>query len=90
MSINDLRSRVSAIARRNSRLSKGGADRLTIRLVLTLPAGKTQVASGRWLMMSFISGTVTLPAIVRSYCFAINARITVERLREILYSMPSR
>ena len=52
--------------------------------------GKTQVASGRWLMMSFISGTVTLPAIVRSYFRAIKARITVERLREIVYSMPSR
>lgn len=78
------------MARRRSGLSKGGFDRLTIRLVLTLPAGSTQFASGRWLLMSFISGTVTLPAIVRSYCLAIKARITVERLREIVYSMPSR
>ena len=36
MSINDLRSRLSDIARRSSGLSKGGASRLTIRLRLTL------------------------------------------------------
>ncbi len=90
MSTNALRSRESAIARRNSGLSKGGLSRLTIRLVLTLPGGMSQTASGIWLTMSRISGIETLPAKVKSYLPAIKANITVERLRLIVYSIPSR
>ena len=48
--MNALRSSASAIARRSSGLSKGGLSRLTIRLVLTLPGGISQIASRRLLL----------------------------------------
>ena len=83
MSTNALRSRLNAIARRNSGLSKGGAFRFTIRFVLTLPGFDSQIASGIWLLISRISGIVTAPAKVNWYLPAIKAKIAVERFRVI-------
>src|SRR5258705_9630419 len=48
MSMNALRSRLSAIARRSSELSKGGTSRLTSRLRATLPGASSQIACGNW------------------------------------------
>src|ERR1700730_13076541 len=48
MSINALRSKLSAIARRISALSNGGASRLTIRLRLPPPGSTSPIASGGW------------------------------------------
>jgi len=48
MSMNDLRSRLSDIARRKSGLSKGGAPRLTSRLRPTLAENIGQTACGAW------------------------------------------
>jgi len=66
MSINAFRSRLNPIARRKSALSNGGTPRLTMRFTLTLPCGNSQTASGTWLFTSLISGTVSVPAKVRS------------------------
>ena len=88
--MNALRSRLSAIARRKSALSKGGTSRLTIRFTLTLPCGSSQTAAGTWLFTSLIKGTVTVPAKVKSYFPAAKAKIAVDRFFAIVYSMPSR
>ncbi len=58
-SMKALRSKVSAIARRRSGLSKGGALRLTINVLLTPLGRSSQIASGAWLRMSCNNGTVT-------------------------------
>ena len=79
MSIKAWRSSASAIARRSSGLSNGGLSRLTIRLVLTLPGGSSQIASGRCFCRSRVSGIVSVPAKVSSYLPATKARIAVER-----------
>ncbi len=50
---------LSASARRMSGLSKGGASRLTIRLVLLFIAAVSQIALGAWAFTSLISGMVT-------------------------------
>src|SRR5713226_8754984 len=57
MSINACRSKLSAIACRSSRLSKGGTSRLTIRLRLTAVGVSSQIACGILLTTSFNSGT---------------------------------
>src|SRR6516165_9429391 len=56
ISMNALRSKLVAIARRRSGLSKGGLSRLTIRLRLMTPGGTLQIACGTWLCASFRSG----------------------------------
>ena len=88
--MNALRSKLSAIARRSSGFRKGGASRLTIRLLLTLLGASSQIASGAWLRMSFRSGIRTVYGQVMSSFPAINANTAVDRLRMIVYSMPSR
>ena len=60
ISMNAWRSKLSAIARRRSRLSKGGLSRLISRLRLMLPGVSSQIACGSWLFASFKSGTVRL------------------------------
>jgi hypothetical protein len=90
MSINAWRSIASDIARRSSGLSKGGFSRLIMRLVLTLPGGISHVASGRCFCRSRVNGMVSVPAKVNSYLPATKARIAVERLRKIVYSIASR
>ena len=90
MSIKALRSRVSVIARRKSGLSNGGLSRLMIRLRLMLPGVISQIACGIWLFTSFNSGTVRLYGKVMSNFPAMNAKVAVERLRTMVYSMPSR
>ena len=85
-----LRSSASIIARRMSGLSKGGLSRLISRLVLTLVGTSSQIACGAWLLMSFISGTVTSVGKVMSNLPATKPRIAVERFGMIVYSMPSR
>jgi hypothetical protein len=58
MSIKDLRSKLSCIARRSTRLSKGGAS--VIRRVARPFIGFiSQIACGAWLRTSFTSGTET-------------------------------
>ena len=59
MSMNAWRSRLSAIARRSSGLSKGGAVGLTIIVRLTFVAVTSQIACGAWLLKSFKVGIVT-------------------------------
>jgi hypothetical protein len=59
MSIKALRSRLSAIARRSSGLSKGGAAGLTSMVRGTLVGTTSQTACGAWLLRSLSSGTVT-------------------------------
>jgi hypothetical protein len=59
MSRKALRSRLSAIARRISGLSKGGTSRLTIRLRLALSGASSQTACGAWALSSFKSGIAT-------------------------------
>jgi hypothetical protein len=72
-------------------LSKGGASRLTIRLLWMPPSGaNSQIASGIWLLTSFKSGTVRVYGKVMSSWPEINANVAVDRLRMIVYSMPSR
>jgi len=73
-----------------SGLSKGGLSRLAIRLRLTAIGANSQIASGIWLTTSFSSGSVPLYAKVMSNFPATNANIAVDRLRMIVYSMPSR
>ncbi len=57
--MNASRSRLSAIARRISGLSKGGTLRLMIRLRLALSGVVSQIACGAWLWTSFNSGIAT-------------------------------
>ena len=59
MSTNALRSRLSASARRNSALSKGGLLRLMIIVRLTLVAVTSQIACGACSLKSFKVGIVT-------------------------------
>jgi len=54
-----LRSKLNAIARRRSRLSKGGAAGLTSNVRGTLVGTTSQTARGAWLLTSLRSGTVT-------------------------------
>ena len=89
-SMKDLRSRVSAIARRRSGLSKGGALRLTIKVLLTPLGRNSQIACGSWRSMSFSNGTVTSYGKVMSSFPATKASSAVERLGMIVHSMPSR
>src|SRR5215468_1804827 len=53
MSINAWRSKLSAIARRRSELSKGGLSRLTSRLRLMPLGASSQIACGIWAFRSF-------------------------------------
>src|SRR5258705_12552022 len=77
---NGLRSSASAIARRISRLSKGGADELTMILVLTLIGSTTQTAFGACALTSLRSGIDTSVGNVKSNLPATNARMAVEQL----------
>src|ERR1700720_3714046 len=90
MSMNALRSRASAMARRMSRLSNGGLSRLTMRLMLTLSGSRSHTACGAWDWMSLSSGMVTSDGNVMSNLPATKARIAVERLGMMENSMPSR
>jgi len=90
ISMNVWRSKLSAIARRRSGPSKGGLSRLMSRLRLMLPGVSSQIARGSWLFASFRSGTVRLYKKVVSNFPATNPNTAVERLRMIVYSMPSR
>ena len=86
-----LRSRLSAIARRRSGLSKGGLSRLTIRLRLTLLGASSQIACGAWLLTSFSSGIVTLYG--EGHVELAGDKGQVSRSSGcvmIVYSMPSR
>src|SRR5438105_66583 len=75
MSIKAWRSRLSAIARRNSRLSKGGLARLMIRSRLLLSMTTSQCACSAWLLMSFNSG---IPTQIRSSLPATKASMRVD------------
>jgi hypothetical protein len=75
MSTKALRSRLSAIARRRSALSKGGTARLTIIVRLPLSSTSSQIACGTWLLTSFISGIDTLNGNVMSNLPAAKASI---------------
>jgi len=90
MSMNALRSKLSAIARRRSGLLKGGTSRLTIRLRLMPPGSSSQIACGAWFATSFSSGTERLYGKVISNLPATNANVAVDKFRMIVYSMPSR
>jgi hypothetical protein len=57
---------------------------------LTPIGANSQIAPSIRLFTSFSSGSVTLHAKVMSNFAATNANIAVERLRVIVYSMPSR
>ena len=73
------RSRLSAIARRNSGLSNGGADRLISRSRLLLSITTSQTACGAWLLRSFSSGIVEK---MKSSLPATKARCQVAGLRD--------
>jgi hypothetical protein len=61
MSMKACRSRVSAIARRRSGLSNGGAARLTIKVRGMFHGTTSQIACGAWFLICFISGTDRMP-----------------------------
>ena len=88
--IKALRSSASAIARRISGLSNGGAVELTMMLVLTLIGATTQTAFGAWVLTSLSSGIDTSVGNVMSNLPATNARMAVERFGMMVNSMPSR
>ena len=90
MSIKARRSRLNAIARRNSALSKGGTSRLTIRLRPTPVGANSQIACGICAFTSFHSGTEVPYGQVMSNLPAMKANVAVDRLLTIVYSMPSR
>src|SRR4051795_10704007 len=85
-----LRSSDSAIARRMSILSNGGADELTMILVATLLGSTTQMAFGACDLTSFRSGMLTSVGKAMSNLPATKARMAVERLGMMVNSMPSR
>ena len=87
--MNDLRSKLSCIARRNAGLSKGGVG-LTRRVARPFIGLTSQIACGAWLFICFTSGIDTSYGNVMSNLPATKARIAVERLGMIIYSMPSR
>ena len=87
--MNALRSNVSAIARRISGLSKGGASRLMIRLALAFAGTSSQIACRRLALDILQQGTVTNGKVM-SNLPAIKARIAVDRFGMMVYSMPSR
>jgi hypothetical protein len=58
MSMKDVRSMVSCIARRISGLSKGGASRLSNRLIATMVGSSSQIASGACALTSRSDCTV--------------------------------
>ena len=78
------------IARRSSGLSNGGTARLMIAVRLVFQLAIWQFISGAWLLISFRSDIGTKPGPVRSNLRALRAKIAVEALRMIVYSMPSR
>ena len=88
--MNAWRSKLSAIARRRSGLSKGGLSRLTIRARLRPTGPIMQLACGIWLFTSFNSGTVRLYGKAMSNFPETNAKTAVDRFLMIVYSMPSR
>ncbi len=88
--MNAWRSKLSAIARRRSGLSKGGLSRLTIRLRLRPTGPISQIACGIWLFTSLSSGTVRLYGKTMSNLPETNANTAVDKFLMIVYSMPSR
>ncbi|MGY3462467.1 hypothetical protein ACVWW5_007917 [Bradyrhizobium sp. LM3.4] len=88
--MNALRSSDSAMARRMSMLSNGGADELTMMLVATLLGSTTQTAFGACDLTSFNSGMLTSVGKVMSNLPATKARMAVERFGMMVNSMPSR
>ena len=83
------RSRLSAIARRNSGLSNGATSQFMTRLRLILVGFNSQNAYGAWFLTSRASGTDKPPKVMSSLP-ETNVRIAVDTLRMIVYSMPSR
>jgi len=90
MSMKAFRSRLSAIARRKSGLSKGGLSRLMSRCRLPPDDVISHIACGIWVCTSFNSGTVRLYGQIMSNFPEANARIAVDMVLMIGYSMPSR
>src|SRR6202049_2519667 len=90
MSMKALRSIVSAIARRNSGLSKGGILRLMMILVDSVAGPTWQTACGAWSLTSFNSGIDTSYGKVMSNWPATKARIAVDRFGMMVNSMASR
>ncbi len=86
----DLRSMASTSALRRSGLSKGGASRLRIRLVLLFIEVTSHTALGIWPLMSFSSGIVTSHGKVMSKRPDTKLSIAVARLGTTVNSMPSR
>ncbi len=78
------------MARRIAGLSKGGASRFTIKLVLWFVGTKSQTAFGASVFIFFISGAVIPNGNVKSNLPAMKARIAVERFGIIVHSIPSR
>ena len=90
MSMKALRSSDSAMAWRNSALSKGGLSRLTSICRGMFQETTSHTALGAWFFSSFISGSDRMPCAKRSKFPAANARIAVDGFGMKVYSMPSR
>src|ERR1700704_4239184 len=90
MSMNALRSMLSATARRISGLSNGGFVRDMMMLVASVAGPTSQIACGDWSLTSFSNGIDTSYGKVMSNLPATKARIAVDRLGMIVNSMPSR
>ena len=80
---------VIAIARRSSKLSKGGL-RVISKFGATFSGVTSQVAVGIWLCTSYSIGIVTSYGKVMSKFPAIKASIAVDRFGMIVHSAPSR
>ena len=78
------------MARRSCGLSKGGAARFMIAVRLVFQLAISQFIPGASLLISFSSDIGRKPGPVRSNWRAPSARIQVEALRMMVYSMPSR
>ena len=85
--MNALRSKLSAIARRRSGLSKGGPARFRIRLRAALSGTSSQIASDAWLLTSFNRGGCKE---IMSNFPAMKPNILVDVFGMIVYSIPSR
>src|SRR3984957_5307549 len=85
-----LRSSASAMARRISGLSNGGAAELTMMLVETLIGATAEAAVGAWVLTALGSGAVTWGGDVMSNLPAMTPGSAVERFGMMGKSMPAR
>src|SRR5205823_7300461 len=90
ISMKALRSSDSAMAWRNSALSKGGLSRLTSICRGMFQGTVSQTAWGALPLSSFINGSDRIPCAKRSKLPLAKANIAVEGLATKVYSMPSR